>query len=367
MDVFHWDCNLETGLKIVDEHHHELVNITNSLGELLSQDIVKKEDLSLIIKKLIDYTSYHFEEEEHLMQEYNVDIRHIDQHKFIHRGFLHDVVDLQRDFENGQLKLSDGLFHFLMNWLIYHILGSDMNMSRQIDSIKDGMTAKEAYEIEEKEADKSTNLLLNSLNNLFDQVSQRNKDLKKLNNNLEIIVDTRTKELNEANKKLYKQATTDVLTGLPNRRQAMIDFTSFWDQSIENNEELSCMMIDADNFKYINDNYGHDAGDIVLRDLAKELQRSVRNDDVVYRLGGDEFLIICPSTGKNGILNVAKTVLKKINFLNVKVSNGIWKGSISIGLASKTDSLHYFRDLIKQADLGVYNAKAAGKNCIRTS
>ncbi len=83
------------------------------------------------------------------------------------------------------------------------------------------------------------------------------------------------------------------------------------------------------------------------------------------RLGGDEFFIICPDTNEEGAMNIASIIHAKISQLTVKVADGVWHGSISIGVAVKTDSMKNLEELIKAADLGVYAAKSAGKNCVR--
>ena len=175
----------------------------------------------------------------------------------------------------------------------------------------------------------------------------------------------KTLALSRANQKLGELALTDVLTGLSNRRYAMQNLKRLWGESIENNLPLACMMIDADGFKNVNDSYGHDAGDVVLCQLANELKDTVRTDDIVCRLGGDEFFIICPDTDEEGAMNIANIVHAKISQLTVKVADGVWHGSISIGVAVKTDSMKNLEELIKAADLGVYAAKSAGKNCVR--
>jgi hemerythrin len=168
-----------------------------------------------------------------------------------------------------------------------------------------------------------------------------------------------------ANKKLGEFALTDVLTGLSNRRYAMQILEKLWEETIANSNPLSCIMIDADSFKQVNDSYGHDAGDIVLCKLAIELSDNVRTDDIVCRLGGDEFLIICPNTNKEGALNLANNIHNKIRKLNVAVSGGSWHGSISVGVAVKTASMKNIEGLLKAADLGVYAAKEAGRDCVR--
>ncbi len=257
------------------------------------------------------------------------------------------------------------LFEFLANWLVCHILGSDKSLARQIEAIETGHSAAVAYSLEEKTVDKATGLLLKSLHKLFQQVASRNQQLRELNQTLEVKIEERTLSLSQANQKLDHLASTDVLTGLSNRRHALQLLEQLWAESARKGTSLACMMIDADGFKAINDNYGHDAGDIVLCQLAKHLTYAVRTDDIVCRLGGDEFLIICPQTDEEGVRRIAKLTHAKISALTVPVTGGVWQGSISVGFAAKTEAMQTPEDLIKAADRGVYAAKNAGKNCVK--
>jgi hemerythrin len=125
------------------------------------------------------------------------------------------------------------------------------------------------------------------------------------------------------------------------------------------------MMIDADGFKPINDTFGHDAGDVVLRELAQALRDGVRTDDVVCRLGGDEFFILCPRTALADGLNVAEKLRGDIASLRVPAGTGTWHGSISVGVA-ENDDLECPEILLKVADDGVYAAKRGGRNRVAT-
>lgn len=175
-----------------------------------------------------------------------------------------------------------------------------------------------------------------------------------------------TMELSKANKELMEISLTDVLTKLPNRRHAMQQLKKYWGESTQFGKPISLMMIDADHFKCVNDAYGHDAGDHVLCELSKILQHSVRTDDLVSRLGGDEFLIICPNTNHSGGMKIAEIVRKKVSQMRVETGAGYWQGSVSIGVADRTDDMESCEALIKAADKAVYEAKRAGKNCVRT-
>jgi len=115
-----------------------------------------------------------------------------------------------------------------------------------------------------------------------------------------------------------------------------------------------------------NDTCGHDAGDDVLRHLSRALKGAGRTDDIVCRLGGDEFLIICPDTDLEGGLYVAGMVCDRVAALSVPTGQGAWTGSISVGVSVRTSGMDDFDALVKAADGGVYEAKGAGKGCVRT-
>ncbi|HEY5674112.1 MAG TPA: bacteriohemerythrin [Malonomonas sp.] len=365
MYVFQWDQNFVTGLKEIDQQHQHLVTVTNEFGRLLSLNGVLPSDIEKIYAELVSYTQYHFQEEEKLMAASGVDERHINLHQQDHQGFLQEVTQMRAAITTVNAKTGQALLEFLMNWLVYHILGSDMSMARQIRAIRAGTSAAETYHEKAQDVGKATAPLLGALNNLFKQVSERNKQLVELNQTLESKVKQRTQALSEANQRLDELASTDALTGLPNRRHAMQKLAQLWDESTRNCTALACMMVDADGLKKVNDSYGHASGDQMLQELARQLGYAVRSDDIACRLGGDEFLIICPNTNKNGAMRIAELVHAKIAELKVPVADSIWHGSISVGVAVRSADMKSPEDLIKAADKGVYAAKEAGKNCVR--
>lgn len=373
MDSFLWDKHFVTGIDDVDLQHKKLVNIINRFGYQLASDNLVLADINQVLQELWTYTQEHFQDEENLMLEKGVDIRHVTLQKRAHDDFLCEVQQMQTSVSIDNPEALKYLLDFLTQWLAYHILGDDKNMSRQIAAIDAGMGPKEAFDKEGSQADNATAPLLTALNGLFNQVSQRNKQLVDLNQTLEEKVRLRTQELIDANYHLEKLSVTDMLTGLPNRRFAMEKLSQLWLKADNHSSPLACMMIDADHFKTVNDTYGHDAGDLVLRQLAKVLEHAVRTDDIVCRLGGDEFIIFCPNTDLDGLEHIAKKVLTKVNAISVSFeaskenldTNDYWKGSVSIGLAVKGPFMAMPTELLKQADKALYLAKEAGKNCIR--
>ncbi len=164
----------------------------------------------------------------------------------------------------------------------------------------------------------------------------------------------------ELEKRLYQAAITDPLTGLYNRRFA---------DEILKQEKLTykryktpfcVLLIDLDNFKVINDVYGHDVGDKVLVAVANVLKRSVRESDVVSRWGGEEFLIILRRIELEDALKVAEKIRDAICQLSIPPLEGI---TASIGVSCYSGEGDVY-DLVRKADLALYQAKAEGKNCV---
>jgi diguanylate cyclase (GGDEF)-like protein/hemerythrin-like metal-binding protein len=368
MDAFQWNPCFVTGLHEVDEQHHRLVDVINRFGELVMRESgASSGELETVFAELAQYTQYHFTEEEAMMALMGLDLRYRTQHQQSHAKFLDEVAQLHGTIFDNNRVAAKSLLQFLTHWLAYHILGTDQFMARQIALIKSGSSPEAAYLAEGETTDPATDTLLKSLNGLFEQVSERNRALIQLNKTLEGRVAERTQALTDANQQLEDLANTDALTRLPNRRFAMRQFAQEWAVAVRDGAPLTCLMIDADGFKVINDTYGHDAGDSVLRALSAQLQQAVRTDDIVCRLGGDEFLIICARTPLAGALLLAETIRSEVAALRVPAGPGEWRGSISIGAAARTDAMNGLEDLMKEADRGLYVAKRNGRNCVATA
>lgn len=369
MKSFLWEHCFVTGLDMVDEQHHYLVDLINQFGALLMKpEGASAEEIEALFAELARYTQYHFQEEEALMVQAHLDQRHISHHKKEHAQFLQDLTYMHAGETGKPAESAIALLQYLSNWLAFHILGSDQLMARILKAIEVGTSQQEAYRAHYKDRDPATATLLQAMSRLIEQVSERSRALFELNQTLEARVDERTHALSQMNRQLESMAMTDVLTGLPNRRHAMRILSREWDNAAAQGDALSCMMIDADGFKKINDTYGHDAGDTVLRVLARCLKEAVRNDDVVCRLGGDEFLIVCMHTGLDGAMTTAEKVRQDVSELRVKAGNGEWAGSVSVGVAQATPSLRAqgVDAWLKKADEGVYLAKRNGRNCVAT-
>lgn len=172
-------------------------------------------------------------------------------------------------------------------------------------------------------------------------------------------------ELAVSNRRLHEAALTDVLTGLPNRRFAVERFQQEWQSSTRSKRPLSCMVIDVDNFKSINDTHGHGIGDRMLKQVAQAIKSGLRAEDVVCRTGGDEFTVICPETDFPAALLCAERVRKAVAAMCVTGGTQDCIGAtVSIGLAVRDTGVPDVDALIHRADEGVYLAKQRGRNCV---
>ncbi len=169
-------------------------------------------------------------------------------------------------------------------------------------------------------------------------------------------------ELAVSNRRLQEAALTDPLTGFPNRRYVIERIEQEWAASSRNKRPLSCMVIDVDNFKAINDSHGHDVGDAVLRETALALKTGLRSHDVISRIGGDEFLVVCPETDLPSALICAERMRKAVEALEVATESVRLRGSVSVGIAVRDATMDDADALIKCADRGVFLAKQRGRN-----
>lgn len=164
------------------------------------------------------------------------------------------------------------------------------------------------------------------------------------------------------NAALHQIAITDELTGLYSQRH----FRNFMEKNFtrfdRHGEKLSLLMIDVDNFKSINDTYGHPAGDQVLKAIAQCILSSTRGEDADFRYGGEEFAVILLGTGGGGALFVAERIRQKVERTEFAVDIHRFNLTVSVGVASCPENATTIREFISAADSALYEAKRAGKN-----
>ncbi|MHB1187629.1 sensor domain-containing diguanylate cyclase [Thiobacillus sp.] len=173
-------------------------------------------------------------------------------------------------------------------------------------------------------------------------------------------------ELAVANRRLANAALTDLLTGLPNRRSAMDQLEQAWSAASRSGLPLAVMVIDIDHFKSINDTYGHAAGDMVLREAAATLRASARREDCVCRIGGEEFLVICPNTDLKSAMQSAERLRASISAKRIAIGQMDKTITVSIGVAMREPDIIDLDALVSTADQALYAAKDAGRNQICT-
>ncbi|MEE8575486.1 MAG: diguanylate cyclase [Thermodesulfobacteriota bacterium] len=173
-------------------------------------------------------------------------------------------------------------------------------------------------------------------------------------------------KMNEEKEKLERIAITDQLTSLFNHNYFYERLEEEFSKADRYGVNLSLIMMDIDDFKLVNDTYGHRVGDKVLRKAAKVLRDSVRKADIVARYGGEEFAIILPYTRLAGAMDEAERMRKLIEGLEFGLSDSK-KVTMSLGVATYSrNTVRSTAELVNLADKALYQAKGEGKNCVRT-
>lgn len=177
------------------------------------------------------------------------------------------------------------------------------------------------------------------------------------------------------NRQLQVIALTDYLTKLPNRRHIYAQAAKYFQQALKHQSPFSVIIFDADHFKKINDNFGHELGDRALMTIANAGRALSGNKDLVGRIGGEEFLILLPNTDATGALALAHQLQNHISRLSAQNLPAELKLTVSAGVATlepqnNTEDAYQDKDfatLLKRADNALYEAKNAGRNCVKSA
>lgn len=171
--------------------------------------------------------------------------------------------------------------------------------------------------------------------------------------------------------RLMRSGFTDVLTGWNNRRYLLVRLNEELARARRDAKRLVCLMLDIDHFKRVNDNWGHAAGDSVLREIAQRVESQVRASDVAARYGGEEFVVLLPGTDVASAKLLAERIRTAVSQTPIALPNGEEVTiTASIGIsevlpAPEADDLKTVGDsLIARADVALYAAKSAGRNCV---
>lgn len=200
-------------------------------------------------------------------------------------------------------------------------------------------------------------VILRSKVKVFKELYQQRKVIEEFYANLEEIVDERTAELKEANATISRLAATDELTGLSNRRSFNEQLAAALSAAHRHDYPLSLIMIDLDHFKRVNDTFGHNAGDKVLRAFAELLREMIRTEDVAARWGGEEFIIILPHT----TCEAAAALAERIRVACEENSPTMHGLSASFGVTQLQNNENE-DSLLRRTDDALYRAKHDGRN-----
>jgi diguanylate cyclase (GGDEF)-like protein/PAS domain S-box-containing protein len=191
--------------------------------------------------------------------------------------------------------------------------------------------------------------------------------LSKVSNNEILIVIDDITQIKENEEKLRYLALHDPLTGLPNRKYLFEQLSQLIIQANRHNRKLAIIFLDIDNFKDINDSYGHEIGDKVLLAIAETIKYHLRPGDIIGRIGGDEFIIILDDIAKIEDINIIANKINKAienipNYIKSKLGIDIFKVTFSMGISIFPDDSTDINEVIKFADTALYKAKELGKN-----
>lgn len=171
-------------------------------------------------------------------------------------------------------------------------------------------------------------------------------------------------QIKERDERLLRLASTDSLTGLSNRHYAMEMMHTLVAKALRHQGFISVIMLDIDHFKNVNDTYGHMAGDEVLRVIAKLIIECAREYDVVARVGGEEFLIVCEGCDDQSLFVIAERIRATIEAKEIRYETSLIHVTISAGGYVHIPTSHNIEPLLKIADDALYEAKEQGRNCI---
>ena len=186
MALMTWNSNFVTGIDIIDEQHQWLIDLINAAAPVLAIDYdSNRKRADGLLDQLIHYAGFHFATEDRLMREYGIDPRHQANHLDSHGSFAATVTQMRKDYASGDAPSGSKLLSFLANWLIYHILGEDQALARQMKAIDAGMTPAEAFEkAEGARRDPTHEALTQALIDVYVLMTDQNRKLLEYNHEL---------------------------------------------------------------------------------------------------------------------------------------------------------------------------------------
>lgn len=211
---------------------------------------------------------------------------------------------------------------------------------------------------------KQFNLLRSQLNFANEQLQSKiavaDQELNLTNQHLRL----QSEELKKINEELKRLSFTDSLTGLYNRRHFEDLMKTEVKMSLRHGDKNSLILIDIDHFKLINDNFGHDTGDIILTEVAAIMKSQLRNTDILCRVGGEEFIVLCKRANPEDTMEIAEKLRSQVEQHTHITSDNAIKVTISLGVSSIPDpeKIISTTEFYKYADRALYASKSTGRN-----
>ena len=252
-----------------------------------------------------------------------------------------------------------GTLAFLISrWLFSH------HLIRPVNRIADGLAglSRGRFGSLEPTGVHELDVITRGINQLQGRIRRRERALVEANEQLELRVRSRTAELERANRELRTLATRDGLTGLSNRRHFLAEAERLWRHARRSGEPLTIAVLDLDHFKDTNDRHGHAGGDAVLCELATCLRGTLRETDLVGRLGGEEFGVLLPDTDLAGGEVLLERLRERIASMAVVFEGRSLPMSASIGLSRARSEDGGIVEALSRADRALYAAKRDGRN-----
>jgi len=282
----------------------------------------------------------------------------------------------RRDLDFGEVLLSPGE----SNQNVYIVLSGELSVqigsldSPIVATLDVGACTGEMSIIEDRDpsalvvAAQPTHLLVIHKDVLWDMVNASHEFSK----NLLVVLSERVRSHNHFIaasigdwRKFEKHATTDALTGLGNRHAMEETFPRELSRCLKNDTPVSLIMIDVDQFKSFNDNFGHVAGDRALSAVAHILRKQFRPRDLIVRYGGDEFAVLLPGVPVDEALTIAERVRSSVSGSTESSDDSLIRIPIRISMGvADTGTQSSFESLLRAADAALYRAKDAGRDCV---
>ncbi len=273
---------------------------------------------------------------------------------------------------NAVIKLV--VLWLILAWLVNKLIGDPLiQLTNGVKNIKPETISRDkekilqlTREIVATQPDNELSHLAQSFETMVSSLASYQQHLDDLNKNLEKKVALRTQDLHKAKQQLEQQnlelqriSTTDALTGVPNRRKLLEILEYEFNQATRHHTPLSVIMVDIDFFKSVNDTYGHDVGDELLKAFSSISQQCMRKSDTFGRWGGEEFLIINANSDAKSSRQLAEKLRQNVaEYTFPQVGHK----TASFGVAELTDRDDSIDTLLKRADEALYQAKENGRN-----